>query len=68
MSAQEKKMFKMNLIKQQKEMRAKADLLGGDPFLSLGFGLIAYRTTLYSIFIALCIISVISYPTLHNYQ
>ena len=39
-----------------------------DPFLSLGFGLIAYRKTLFSLMILFFVMSVVTYPILKTYE
>ena len=41
---------------------------GLDPFLSLGFGLMAYRKTLYSLMLLFIVMSVITYPILKTYE
>jgi len=39
-----------------------------DPYLSLGFGLIAYRRTLFSLSVGFAIMSAIMYPTIKAYS
>ena len=46
----------------------KKDMKDLDPFLSLGFGLIAYRKTLFSLMILFFVMSVVTYPILKTYE
>ena len=38
-----------------------------DPYLSLGYGLIAYRSTLFSLSVAFFLMSVVMYPVINAY-
>lgn len=68
MTAEERKLFRLRLKNMQKEVRAKADLLNGDPYDSLGFGMHAYRSVLFTLALTFTLISVLMYPVLHSYQ
>ena len=39
-----------------------------DPYLSLGFGLIAYRSTLWTLALLFIVLSVIAYPLIKTYE
>jgi hypothetical protein len=67
MSAEEKKLFNLRKKNMQKQIRAKADLVGGDPFLSLGFGMSAYINTLSTLVFTFIVISCITHPILLSY-
>ena len=58
-------------MKKKKEevdkMRAKDEETIGDPFLTYGFGLIAYKNTLFILFVAFSLFSIIIYPLLETY-
>jgi hypothetical protein len=67
MTGEERKLFRLRLKNMQKEVRAKADLLNGDPYDSLGFGMHAYRSTLFTLFLTFSAISIIMLPVLGMY-
>jgi len=60
MSSEERKLFRLRLKNMQKEVRAKADLMNGDPYDALGFGMHAYRNTLFILAITFLVISIIT--------
>jgi len=64
MTSEERKLFRLRLKNMQKEVRAKADLLNGDPYDSLGFGMHAYRSTLYTLALTFAVISILMYPVI----
>jgi len=51
--------------KQREDLKITA---GQDPFNTLGFGLIAYRNTLFSLFITFLLCSIITYPVLQAFR
>ena len=69
---QEKKAEKQNKLKKAKSkqsMRKKvADDDVVDPYLSLGFGLIAYRSTLWSLACTFAFMSMIAFPLIKTYE
>jgi len=67
MNAQEKKLHKMRMAKMAKTNTNEAVHNGADPFLELGFGLTAYRVSLFSIAVTFCIITVLAIPIMKSY-
>jgi hypothetical protein len=39
-----------------------------DPFLSMGYGLIAYRRTLYILAFGFCLMSILAYPIIETFK
>lgn len=68
MTSEERKLFRLRLKNMQKEVRAKADLMNGDPYDSLGFGMHAYRSTLFILFLTFSVISIIMAPVMFMYN
>jgi hypothetical protein len=67
MNAQEKKLHKMRMAKMAKTNTNEAVHNGADPFLELGFGLTAYRVSLFSIAATFCVITVLAIPIMKAY-
>ena len=68
MTGEERKLFRLRLKKMQKEYRAKADLMNGDPYDSLGFGMHAYRSTLFILAVTFAVIALITLPIYDIYD
>jgi len=66
MNAQEKKLHKMRMAKMAKANTNQAVHNDADPFLELGFGLTAYRISLFTISLTFCIISVRAFPIIYR--
>lgn len=67
MNAQEKKLHKMRMAKMAKTNTNQAVHNDADPFLELGFGLMAYRVSLFSIAVTFCVITVLAVPIMKGY-
>ena len=58
----------MQLRKLEKDIQDKQDIDSQDPYMSLGFGLIAYRHSLYSLSMVFIVLSLLMYPVLQAYE
>lgn len=59
----------MQAKKKERDDLIKSDIEHiGDPYLSMGFGLIAYRTTMYSLATAFIAFSIFTYPMISIYK
>ena len=67
-SKEAKKLRAMEKKKSQRNQMVKEDMKGVDPFFSLGFGLIAYRKTLFSLMMLFFVMSSITFPILQTYS
>lgn len=67
LSKEQKKMQRLRERKKIQDAQKQIDDDGKDPYLSLGYGLIAYRKTLLAMSIAYILFSIISYPIVKTY-
>jgi hypothetical protein len=63
-----RKIMKLQQIKKERDLQRKKDLKNKDPYLSLGYGLIAYRRTLYTLSVGFFLMSIIMYPVISAYK
>ena len=63
-----KKIMKLNQSVKERNLQRKKDLQNKDPFMSLGFGIIAYRSTLFQLAVAFFIMSIVMQPVIHAYH
>jgi preprotein translocase subunit SecG len=68
MTPEARKIMKLQQTKKEKDLQRKKDLKNMDPYLSLGYGLIAYRTTLYTLAVGFFLMSLIMYPVIKAYK
>ena len=68
MTPEAKKILKLQQSMKERELQRKKDLQNKDPYLSLGFGLIAYRSTLFSLSVGFVLMSMILYPVIKSYK
>jgi len=68
LSKEAKKLRAMEKKKAQRNKEFDKDMQGVDPFFSLGFGLIAYRKTLFSLMLLFFVMSALTYPILDTYK
>ena len=68
LSKEAKKLRAMEKKKAQRNKEFDKDMQGVDPFFSLGFGLIAYRKTLFSLMMLFFVMSALTYPILDTYK
>jgi len=68
MTKEQRKLNRIKEMQQEKDKLASAIEQGQDPFNTLGFGLIAYRNTLYSLFVVFLLCSLITYPVLNAFR
>jgi hypothetical protein len=68
LSAEQRKLMKLQQTSKERALQRKKDLQNKDPYLSLGFGLIAYRRTLFSLSVAFALMSLIIYPIIKAYD
>jgi hypothetical protein len=66
---EQRKLKALQKKKMERDAHVKKDTeKTGDPYHSLGFGLIAYRTTFFTLGIALLLLSVLTLPIINIYQ
>jgi hypothetical protein len=59
----------MQKKKKERDELIKSDIENiGDPFLSMGYGLIAYRTTMFNLAMAFIAFSIFTYPIIGIYK
>ena len=58
----------MQQKKKEKDIQDKKDIADKDPYLTMGFGLIAYRNSLQSIALVFFVLSLLMYPVIQIYK
>jgi hypothetical protein len=63
-----RKILRLQETKKQRDIQRKKDLKNKDPYLSLGYGLIAYRRTLFDLSMGFIMMSILMYPVIKTFQ